>query len=282
MRLIALLGVLALTIGLCGCGSSNSGSPTLSVAPASTFKLAHFTPGGAMSAGKATTVSFQIDTPDGGALTRFLTGPGPHTGVHLIIVRDDLGLIIHRHPPIAADGRISQSVVFPTAGQYRVLVDVYPKLSGQQLRNFQLYRSITVSGAAHPIALPPFKRNVTVDGYHFHMDSTPHIKSVQPVILVVHVTDKAGHVVKFTPWYGALGHAIFFRQGSLNYFHTHICAPGLVGCTSTLGGPPTTVQPPPGVLRVGVLVPDSGTWRLFLQCQVDGHILTAPYTLEVS
>jgi hypothetical protein len=37
----------------------------------------------------------------------------------------------------------------------------------------------------------------------------------------------------------------------------------------------------PGKLTVGVLVPVAGTWRLFLQCKVDGHILTAPFTLRV-
>jgi hypothetical protein len=30
-----------------------------------------------------------------------------------------------------------------------------------------------------------------------------------------------------------------------------------------------------------VLVPVSGTWRLFLQCRVDGDVLTAPFTLHV-
>jgi hypothetical protein len=28
-------------------------------------------------------------------------------------------------------------------------------------------------------------------------------------------------------------------------------------------------------------VPVSGTWRLFLQSRVDGHIVTAPFTLDV-
>ena len=37
----------------------------------------------------------------------------------------------------------------------------------------------------------------------------------------------------------------------------------------------------PGKLTVGVLVPVAGTWRLFLQTQVNGHILTAPFTLAV-
>ena len=38
----------------------------------------------------------------------------------------------------------------------------------------------------------------------------------------------------------------------------------------------------PGKLTVGVLVPVAGTWRLFLQTQVDGHVLTAPFTLKVA
>ena len=86
-----------------------------------------------------------------------------------------------------------------------------------------------------------------------------------------------------TPWFGALAHAIFFRSGSLDYFHTHVCAPGMTGCTSVLG--PTRVTgrvTRQGHLRVGVLLPVGGTWRLFLQCKADGRILTAPFTLSVT
>jgi hypothetical protein len=34
-------------------------------------------------------------------------------------------------------------------------------------------------------------------------------------------------------------------------------------------------------LNVGVLVPAPGKWRLFLQTQVDGKVITAPFVLEV-
>ncbi len=34
--------------------------------------------------------------------------------------------------------------------------------------------------------------------------------------------------------------------------------------------------------KVGVLVPVAGAWRLFLQTRVDGHVLTAPFTLRVT
>ena len=56
------------------------------------------------SSNVAVTVKFTVVQPSGAPLVHYRTGPGPHTGVHLILVRDDLSTIIHRHPPIAADG----------------------------------------------------------------------------------------------------------------------------------------------------------------------------------
>ena len=40
-----------------------------------------------------------------------------------------------------------------------------------------------------------------------------------------HASPTLGRPARFTPWFGALAHAIFFRAGSLDYFHTHVCAP---------------------------------------------------------
>ena len=92
-----------------------------------------------------------------------------------------------------------------------------------------------------------------------------------------------GKPATFQTYYGALAHAIFFRQGSLDYFHTHVCAPGATGCASFLAGAQVTGRSAtPGKLTVGVLVPVPGTWRLFLQAQVGGKILTAPFTLHVT
>jgi hypothetical protein len=98
----------------------------------------------------------------------------------------------------------------------------------------------------------------------------------------VRVTAPDGKPAPFTPWFGALAHAIFFHAGNLDYFHTHVCAPGATACTSVFGG--STVSgssSKPGSLTVGVLLPESGTWRLFLQFRSGGKVLTAPFTLHV-
>ena len=111
-------------------------------------------------------------------MTSYRTGPGPHTGVHLIIVRSDLGAIVHKHPPIGADGRITEEVTLPTPGRYRVVVDAYPKQSGL-LRNFQLFRSVTVAGKAAPKPLPPFRQTVTVDGYRFMLRPSSCVHAIR-------------------------------------------------------------------------------------------------------
>ncbi len=274
-----LLGSLVLVVAAAGCGgSSKSGIPTIGAAR--TYALTDFQPSAPVAPGKPTRVSFRITEPNGTTLTKFKRGPGPHTGVHLIIVRKDLATIIHRHPPIARDGTISETVVFTKPGPYRIVVDVYPR-SGPQ-PNFQLEGSLRVAGAYHPQKLPPFTSTDVVDGYRITIHGRPTLHAIQAGTLNVTVTGPDGKPQTFAPWYGALAHAIFFREGTLDYFHTHVCAPGASGCASVLGA--TRVvgsSSTPGKLTVGVLVPVAGTWRLFLQTQVNGHILTAPFTLVV-
>jgi hypothetical protein len=202
--------------------------------------------------------------------------------VHLIIVRDDLAYIIHQHPPIPASGVLHQSVTFPAPGPYHVLVDVYPDVPGM-LPNFQLYRNVTVSGAYHPVKLPPFKAHQVVDGIHFDMQGHPALHAIQAEFLHVNVTDAHGKPVRFTPWFGALAHAIFFQKGTLNYFHTHVCAPDAPNCGSLAGAPKISgSSTAPGKLTLGVLLPVPGTWRLFVQLKIHGHVVTAPFTLNVA
>jgi hypothetical protein len=276
--------VVAVAATLAGCGGSSSPNvPT--IAPARTFQLVSFQPAAPVAAGKPTTVSFVIRQPNGKPLKSFKRGPGPHTGVHLIYVRRDLGAIVHHHPPVGADGTIRDSVTFPAPGPYKLVIDVYPNTTGPQ-RNFQLFGSVRVSGTYKPQPLPPPGGVVDADAdgqsYTFTMKGKPTLRAIQAGFLTVDVTAADGKPARFQPYYGALAHAIFFRRGSLDYFHTHVCAAGAAGCTSTLGATRVTGSATaPGKLRVGVLVPVSGTWRLFLQARVNGHVLTAPFTLAV-
>jgi hypothetical protein len=281
MRVFSIVAGLALALVVAGCGGGTSAPQTPTIQPARTFALEGFEPSGEATPGTPTTVSFTIRQPSGAPLTNYRRGAGPHTGVHLIFVRSDLGAIVHHHPPIGSDGKIDDTVTFPTPGTYRLVVDAYPNLAGP-LRNFQLFRTVQVKGTAPKQPLPPFRSSEVVDGFKFTIHGRPNLRAIQAGTLDMTVTDPQGRPARFTPWFGALAHAIFFRAGSLDYFHTHVCAPGATGCTSLLGATSVTgTSTTPGQLHVGVLLPVSGTWRLFLQMKANGQIVTAPFTLKV-
>jgi hypothetical protein len=273
---------------LLGCGAalmvagcSSSSRPAVpTIAPARTFGLTGFTPARIAHPGRAQ-LSFTIRQPSGAPLTSYRRGAGPHTGVHLIVVRHDLTTIIHRHPPIGTDGKIEETIDFPSPGPYRVLIDAYPALPGAP-RNFQLHADVRVGRTYRPRPLPPFSRVVTPGGYRVTLHAPPRIHPIAATTLTATILDPSGRSVVFHPWFGALAHAIFFRAGSLDYFHTHVCGPSTPGCTSIFGGAKVVGRPAgPGKLNVGVLLPVAGRWRLFLQFRDRGRIVTAPFTLRV-
>jgi hypothetical protein len=275
------LAALLLLLPVATACSSSSSSSDFTPGPAKTYKLVDFQPAGTIQPGKPTTVAFTIQQPSGKPLTQFRTGNGPHTGVHLIIVRDDLSTIIHRHPPVTPSGHFAQRVVFPAPGRYLMIVDTYPRHG--VLPNFQLTKYVTVAGTARKLPLGGYRVSNTVDGFHFVAPPHPRLRASQASFLTVHVTDPNGKPARFVPWYGALAHAIFFRAGTLDYFHSHVCAPGASGCASFVGATRIAGRSnAPGKLTVGVLVPTPGTWKLFLQSQPNGHLVTVPYVLHVA
>ena len=259
-------------LALAGCGGgSDGGTPGVTVGAARTYSLVvHHT---------ANVLTLKILQPDGTPLTKLKHGSGPHNGVHVIVVRRDLSTILHDHPRVRPDGSFDVDIAALPAGPYRVVTDVYPASGAQP--NFQLFADLKRPGGYTPKPLPPLVRTQTVDGFTFTLRNVPRLRAIEPAFLHFTVT-RDGKPAQFTPWFGALAHAIFFREGTLDYFHTHVCAPGAAGCASVFGGAKVTgSSATPGKLDVGVLVPVAGTWRLFLQCKVDGHVLTAPFTLHV-
>ena len=261
-------------------GCSSSSSKQITIQPAKTYKLTGFQPVAQVSPGRPTTVGFTIQQPSGSALTAYRTGAGPHTGVHLIIVSDDLSTIIHRHPPMQAGGRFEQRVVFPAPGRYRVIVDAYPR-NGGPVPNFQLFKDIQVRGVPKAKPLGGYKAVQHVGGFTFTAPRQSRVRAIQASLMTVRVRNAAGKPARFVPWYGALAHAIFFHVGTLDYFHTHVCAPGATGCTSLLAGAKVTgTSAAPGKLTIGILLPTAGTWKLFLQTKPDGRQVTVPYVLH--
>ena len=115
-----LIAIAAIACLAAGCNSSG-GSGTVKVGGARVYHLSGFAPAGGVHVGVPVTVSFTVTQPSGAPLVHYRSGPGPHVGVHLIIVRDDLAAIIHRHPPVGKDGLVRQTVTFTKPGNYPYL-----------------------------------------------------------------------------------------------------------------------------------------------------------------
>lgn len=280
-------GILAIVVvaGLSACGGSGGSTVSVpKVAPARTYNLKSFQPAAPVVPGQPTTLSFTIQQPSGKPLTRYRQCCEPHAGVDLIIVRSDDSHVQYDDSDIASDGRVSQPVVFPTPGRYRVVVDAYPAhTSPAQPINFQLFTWVTAQGAYHPQPVPAYTPTEFVDGYRFQIQGHPKLAAIQATFLTIDVTDPNGKKAIFETWRGALAHAIFIHDASLDYFHTHVCSPGAIYCTSVLGAARVTgSSSAPGVLHVGVLLPEPGTWRVFLLTYINGHHITAPFTLNAS
>ena len=137
--------------------------------------------------------------------------------------------------------------MFPAPGRYRIVVSAFlPVTNPQTQNNFQLFTNVTARGPYKPQPVPPFTAAQSVDGYRFQVQGTPHLHAIQASFLTVKVTDPQGQPVTFTTWRGALAHAIFIDYGTLDYFHTHVCAPD-ASTAPPRSAPPSSPeeQPPP-------------------------------------
>ena len=204
--------------------------------PRKTFQLVGFRPAGPVVAGRPTRLAFTIRQPSGAPLTRFQRGTG---AAHRRAPDRRPRRPLRDHPPPSADrARTAASASrsrFPAPGRYRVVIDVYPKLTGPQ-RNFQLFRDDHRRRRVPPAAAAGLRADRHRRRLPLHAARAARgCARSQPAFLTITVRRPNGTPARFTPWFGALAHAIFFRAGSLDYFHTHVCSPGASGCTSTLG-----------------------------------------------
>ena len=101
--------------------------------------------------------SLTIVQPDGTPLTAFRRGAGPHNGVHVIFVRTRSRRLVHRHPPVRADGTFVDDVTLPPAGRTGSSSTPIPHAAPQP--NFQLFDARARPGAYAPQAPPAAHRD---------------------------------------------------------------------------------------------------------------------------
>jgi hypothetical protein len=170
--------------------------------------------------------------------------------MHLVIVSRDLSRHAHVHPELAADGTWSTLLTL-SPGSYRAVADFS---TGGERRSLAV--DLTTPGALTPAPLPPEAAMSLADGLRVELERTGSTLSFTAY-------DSSGAPVVPEPYLGARGHLVALRAGDLAYAHVH--PSGEDGATTSYEAE----------------LPGPGSYRLFLELQVDGRVRTAPYTLVV-
>jgi hypothetical protein len=170
--------------------------------------------------------------------------------MHLVIVSRDLSRHAHVHPELGADGTWSVLLTL-SPGSYRAVADFS---TGGQRRSLAV--DLTTPGPLAPAPLPPEATLALADGLRVELERAGSTLSFTAY-------DSTGSPVVPEPYLGARGHLVAFRAGDLAYAHVH--PSGEDGATTSYDAE----------------LPGPGTYRLFLELQVDGRVRTAPYTLVV-
>jgi hypothetical protein len=195
--------------------------------------------------------TFRIEGPDGRPVTRFaLVHERP---LHLIVVRRDLTGYQHVHPTMAPDGTWTAALALPAPGPYRAYADFTALDAAGKQAAVVLGVDLPAAGAA---TIPS-----SVDDLVVHREGELTVGVAEPLLFRV---ARNGAPVTLQPYLGAYGHLTMLRPDDLAYLHIHP-EPGLAD----------------GAARFWVAAPSAGTFRMYLDYQVDGRVHTAEFTLTV-
>lgn len=174
--------------------------------------------------------------------------------MHVILVRRDLTGFQHVHPTQVADGSWRIPATLADAGSYRVFADF-----SVGDRAYTLGDDIQVDGAVVSHELPAPADVVHVGGFDVRLAEGPARAGADAELSFTVTRD--GEPVALQDYLGAKGHLVALRSGDLAFLHVH---------------------PDAERLRFDASFPSAGTYRMFLQFQVDGTVHTAAITREVA
>ena len=212
--------------------------------------------------GRPVPFRFTVIAPDGNPETVYVR---THTKeLHLIVVRRDLSSFQHVHPVRAADGSWSVPLDLPAGGSYRVFADFRP--AGLD-RTAHPRRRPSVPGDVRATGTARREPHTTTGEYDVTLAGTPVAGRESDFVLSV--SRDGAPVTALQPYLGAYGHLVALRAGDLAFLHTHPAGHVEPGAA---GGPD---------IAFGTTFPTAGSYRLFLDFQVDDVVRTAAFTVEV-
>jgi len=192
--------------------------------------------------GTTRVATFHFEMTDGMRVTDLPESHGAR--LHVVLVRPDLSGFQHIHPEIQPDG--SWQVTLDQPGAWHVVFDGAP--AGTPV---VVSANLDDEVAVEPQPLPEPDDDITVAG----------VRLVRNGLDFDVTAEDGGPATGLQPYLGMAAHLIAVREGDLSYIHLH----------------PTMEMD--GMFMFGNALPQSGTYRIFLQFMRNGEVVTAPFTV---
>ena len=217
--------------------------------------------------------------------------------VHFIVVRKDLAEFQHVHPDFNASTGIFAflDLTFPSNGAYRLFADFTPSAAQMGPDGLKLavaaFQDVNV-GDLKKYSLSPIgteEKSKTFGQYQVSLTTQPaQITAGNPESLTFTI-QKDGKLVKNLEQYlGAPGHAIILREGTLDFIHAHAEGHSMSSMGTTMSGTMPDVNQEGMKMDTGgptinfkTSFPESGNYKIFLQFQHEGQVVTADFVVNV-
>jgi hypothetical protein len=206
----------------------------------------------------------------------------------LMIVSDDLEEFYHIHPELMTD-YYSVKNNFPNGGKYHLFSDYTPPGGIRTLEQFE----VNVAGRNRPrVKLKPdTKLTKTVDGLKVSMEDKEGFVSKKDYLVTFSVADETTKqpVADLQLYLGSLAHVAVFSQDLKDFIHAHPLEEGEVYDLSKIAfhahSPDELTKkligPSPSEVKVGMIFPRSGIYKMWAQFQRHDKVINVPFVINV-
>ena len=208
--------------------------------------------------------------------------------LHLMIVSDDLAEFYHIHPELVTD-YYSVANIFPFGGKYHLFSDYTPPGGLRTLERFE----VNVAGREHPrVELKPDTNfTKTVEGLQVTLEKNQTFRAKQDYLVKFTAADAGTKqpVKDLQLYLGALAHVAIFSEDLQDFIHAHPLEAGEVydpGKISFHAHNPDElakklVGPSPSEVKVGMIFPRAGIYKMWIQFQRRDRVINVPYVVRV-
>jgi Cupredoxin-like domain len=211
--------------------------------------------------------------------------------LHLLVVSEDLAEFAHIHPELVGGDRYEVTHTFAHGGRYRLYADYTPPGSAQRITNF----SLTLPGQprASQSLQPDAALLHTRDGLAISLATS--LKDSQPLranaelefALTIRDAQTNQPVTDLEPLLGAWAHFVIIDDKHESFIHAHPLETAAQTATASASETaahihdPAAMGPPPEIIRTVTSFPRAGIYKLWVQFQRNGEVITQPFVLRV-